>query len=73
MTESVMTAFGLRSGQHALPPDSWFLSQFRHHLDELETRDVLKCFEAFGVFRDSELTDRTKNPPFGVFRQSCRL
>ena len=73
MTESIMTAFGLLSGQDALPLDSWFLSQFRHHLDELEMREVLRSFGAFGVVRDSELSDRTKNPLFGVFRQSCRL
>ena len=70
MTESVMTAFGLLSGQAALPPDSWFLSQFRHHLDELEIRDVLRSFRDV---RDSEFSDCTGNPPFGVFRQSCPL
>ena len=73
MTESVMTTFGLLSGQDASPPDSWFLSQLRHHLDETEILDALKSFAAFGLAETVCALPDCNSPPFGVFRQSYCL
>ena len=73
MTESVMMTFGLLSGQDTSPPDTWFLSQLRHHLDETEVLDVLISFAAFGLVKTVGALPDCNSPPFGVFRQSYCL